>query len=237
LNPNAWKGYLPERLQRRAQIGYYACITQIDQQIGRLLEQMRRMGLLKNTLVIITADHGEMLGDHNLWRKSYAYEGSARIPFVIRFPDDVDWPTGRVHDHVVGLQDVMPTVLDAAGIEIPDTVEGQSLLPILKGESDSFRPYIHGEHFECYAEENAMHYLTDGKEKFIWYPPTGEEQFFNLTTDPQEKHDLTKADGNEERVAVWRQRLVDKLAARPDGFSDGERLITKPFKCEDYFKE
>jgi len=233
LDPNAWEGYLPGHLQHRAQIGYYACITHIDQQIGRLLEELRRMRLANDTFMLMTSDHGEMLGDHHLWRKSYPYEGSARIPVVLRFPRTWDIPTGQISDRVVGLQDVMPTMLDAAGVEIPDTVEGHSVLAPLCGETE-WRAYLHGEHAECYSPDNAMHYLTDGKEKYVWFPPTGQEQLFDLQADPQELHDLAADPANEPRVKPWRERLTKQLAGRPDGFSDGDKLIAKPFDLQFY---
>lgn len=233
LDANAWEGYLPERLQRRAQIGYYASITHIDQQIGRLLEELRRMRLGDDTFMLMASDHGEMLGDHHLWRKSYAYEGSARVPFVLRFPHGWDVRAGQISDRVVGLQDVMPTMLDVAGLDLPDTVEGRSVLGLLRGRSE-WRPYLHGEHSACYAPENAMHYLTDGTTKYVWFPPTGEEQLFDLQADPQELHDLAADPANEPRVKLWRERLIEQLAGRPDGFSDGKQLIAKPFDLQFY---
>ena len=95
LDPNSWHGYISESDQRRAQIGYYGLITQIDFQIGRLLYEMRTRKCLNNTFAVMTADHGEMLGDHNLWRKTYPYEGSTRVPFICRFRSDFDPVSGQ----------------------------------------------------------------------------------------------------------------------------------------------
>ena len=72
-----------------------------------------------------------------------------------------------------------------------------------------------------------MHYLTDGKEKYIWFPVTGEEQFFDLTRDRQELHNLADDPSHAQRVALWGNRLIELLAARPDGFSDGQQLLRK----------
>jgi hypothetical protein len=73
-----------------------------------------------------------------------------------------------------------------------------------------------------------VQYVTDGHEKFIWNPITGDQQFFDLDADPQETRDLIDDPASQERVELWRQRLIDRLAGRGDGFSDGEKLITKP---------
>jgi len=73
-----------------------------------------------------------------------------------------------------------------------------------------------------------MQYLTDGKEKYIWYPTIGEEQLFDLENDRQELHDLAADPANESRVKVWRDRLIKLLGDRGDGFSDGEKLLLRP---------
>ena len=182
------------------------------------------MGLLNDTLIIFTADHGDMMGDHHLHRKTYAYEGSARIPFVVRYPAGTDLPSG-IFEHTVGLQDVMPTILEAVGIPIPDSVTGTSVFQAIRGEE--WREFIHGEHSPCYSADEAMHYLTDGKEKFIYFPKSGDEQFFDLVKDRQELHDLAGDPAHSDRVAMWRKRLIDLLAERGDGFSDGEKLLRK----------
>ena len=128
-------------------------------------------------------------------------------------------------DHIVGLQDVTPTIYDAAGIEPPQGVTGRSVLDAIRAKP--WREFLHGKHSPCYSLAEAMHYLTDGKEKYVWFPVTGEEQLFDLVSDRDEMLDLAKARANAARVARWRKRLVDLLGRRGDGFSDGERLILR----------
>jgi len=224
----AWRGRLSDRAGHEMRAGYMGLITHIDYDMGRLFESIgRTLGreLLDNTLCVFVSDHGDMMGDHHLLRKSYAYEGSARIPFVVRYPEGSDLPAGTF-DAVVGLQDVMPTVLDAAGVDPPPEMTGRSVFDAVRGEG--LREFIHGEHSPCYDDANAMHYLTDAREKYIWRPVTGAEQLFDLTDDPHELRDLSGDPGRAERVATWRRRLIEKLATRGDGFSDGQRLLRKP---------
>lgn len=220
LSPTAWKGRLDPEQNRRMRIGYMGNIIHIDDQLGYLMSQ----GLMDDTCVLFTADHGDMMGDHHLHRKSYAFEGSARIPFLIKYPKNLDIPTGSF-DQVVGLQDVMPTLLEIAGVEAPPTVKGRSVLKAVRGEE--WRPFLHGEHSPCYSPDNAMHYLTDGKEKYIWYPVRGEEQFFDLTSDRNELKDLASDLAAADSVASWRNRLIQLLADRGDGFSDGKKLLVR----------
>jgi arylsulfatase A-like enzyme len=221
---NAWCGRLPADVLAQSRRAYYAMITHIDAQIGRFIRQCEEL-TEGPTWFVFTSDHGEMLGDHHLFRKTYAYEGSAKIPMIIS-------PPGGARQHMtdapVSHQDIMPTILEAAGVDIPESVEGRSMLPLLSATAADvgWRDYVHGEHSACYHQDMAMQFLTDGKEKYIWYTRTGEEQLFNLVDDPNELHDRTENPGSRERLLLWRSRMVDELAPRTeDGLSDGKQLV------------
>ena len=221
----AWYGHLTPEQNRRMRAAYMAMVSFIDSQIGRMLTALQRdLRVLDDTLIIFTSDHGDMMGDHHLHRKTYAYEGSARIPFLVRYPKGWDLPTGTFKQPV-GLQDVMPTILEAAGIRAVEGVTGRSIFAAIRGEQ--WREFIHGEHSPCYSTQEAMHYLTDGREKYIWLPASDTELFFDLTVDRQERRNLAKDPAYRERVDMWRNRLIELLAKRGDGFSDGERLIPR----------
>ena len=226
LDTNAWRGELAPHIVHRARAAYFAYLSFLDAQIGRLLENMHRGGLHDDTLVLFTSDHGEMLGDHHLWRKTYAYEASARVPFVLKAPKKMHIDRNVEMDQIVGWEDIMPTFLEAAGAPVPETVEGQSILPLLKDRQADWRPYYHGEHSPCYHPENANQFLTDQRWKYIWNPITGEEQLFDLLADPQECRDLAKVESDE--LARWRQRMVEELAGREEGLSDGKNLLPGP---------
>lgn len=214
----------------RARAGYYGSITHIDHQLGRLLMYLQDKGILDRTLIFFTSDHGDMLGDHHLWRKTYAYEGSAHIPMIVRLPPDL-YPTQiRQVDEPVTLQDVMPTLLEAAGIPIPDAVDGQSLLPLMQGCATGWRSFVHGEHSTCYAEEQEMQYLTDGAFKYIWLPRIGEEMLFDLVNDPYERENLADNPVYHEVLVSWRKRLVTILEPRNLGLTDGEQLLNQSGK-------
>jgi len=224
LSRGAWYGRLtPEQLQRM-RAGYMGSVSHIDYQLGYMMERLRTE-LGDNVLWVFTSDHGDMQGDHHLLRKSYAYEGSARIPLLLQYPAGLNLPSGAF-PQVAGLQDVMPTVLDIAAVDIPPSVTGTSLLRAIRGEP--WREFFHGEHSSCYSPANAMHYLTDAREKYIWFPVTGEEQLFDLVHDRQELRNLAGDPAWAERMTLWRGRLIERLAGRGDGFSDGERLLLKP---------
>ena len=212
-------GIADPELLREAQIGYYACITQIDHQIGRVMEQLLLEGELANTYVLFLADHGELLGDHNLYRKSLPYEGSARVPLLIAGPGVAP---GTVSQAPVELMDVMPTLLDGCGIEIPVSVDGKSLLPLARGEDAPWREWLHGEHaWEGYS----VQYVVTRRDKYVWFSRDGREQYFDLAADPQETHDRIADPACRERIDQLRRALIADLVGREEGYTDGERLI------------
>ncbi len=223
-NINAWRGKQSAFRIRRARAGYYGEISFIDSQIGRLRNWLSRHQpeTARNVWILFTSDHGDMVGDHHLWRKTYAYEGSARIPMIVSPP-----PRLRrclpVSDKPVELRDIMPTILDAADVEPPSYLDGRSLLPLMRGEQTEWRPYIHGEHSACYSREQEMHYVTDGKRKYIWLPLIDTEQFFDLEEDPGELNDLSDQPERADEFRLWRGRLIQELEARECGWTkDGD---------------
>jgi arylsulfatase len=204
-----------------ARAGYYGLLNHLDDQIRRIVNPVtgvdRTTG--NNTAIMFVSDHGEMLGDHHLWRKTVPYEPSARIPFLLRAPERFGVRSGTVEDRPVGLPDVMPTVLDLAGVPVPESVEGRSVLPLSRGEDAEWREYIHIEHAPVH------HALTDGREKYIWFAADGREQLFRLADDPTECRDLAADPGEAETLGRWRALLMRELADRPEGFTDGTRLV------------
>ena len=225
MDVNAWRGCVSDIAMQRARVSYFAYLSYLDAQVGRFL-RLARTGGHGETFVLFTSDHGEMLGDHHLWRKTYAYEASARVPFIVQVPSSLGTDNNRTIDELVGWEDIMPTFLDVAGAPIPDTVEGRSVLPLLRGETDGWRDAYHGEHSPCYHLENANQFLTDADWKYIWNPITGDEQLFHLASDPNECQDRSETDVDV--LEGWRERMADVLSGRPEGLSDGKQLTPAP---------
>lgn len=223
-DPNAWQGRRSSDEIHRARAGYYGSVTHIDHQIGRITRYLRDQRLYDETLIIFTSDHGDMLGDHNLWRKTYAYEGSAHVPLIVRLPASMRGDVAAQSSRPVALQDIMPTILDAVGASIPSTVDGRSLMQLFRGDESEWREYIHGEHSMCYDVSAEMQYLTDGRWKYIWFPRTGREQLFDLSVDPYECDEITDVAALE----PWRRRLVDILEPRKCGLVESGRLVRVP---------
>ncbi|MGE7053689.1 sulfatase-like hydrolase/transferase, partial [Paenibacillus glucanolyticus] len=228
-SPITGRGLVPKRRLRKAMAAYYALITHLDHQIGRFLQSLNEYGELHNTVILFTSDHGELLGDHHLFRKSLPYEGSTHVPFIVNDPGNrLGLKRGAVSDSVVELRDIMPSLLEAAGVPVPETVEGKSIWKLALAENEgeidpAWRQHLHGEHAQG---AQSHHWVTDGKEKYIWFSQIGEEQFFDLVHDPKELHNAIADEGCQERIRHWRVVLMQELDGREEGYTDGERLIT-----------
>ncbi len=123
---------------RRSVRDYFACVTGVDEHIGRILKTLEEVGLDKNTIVVFTSDHGEMMGSHGYMQKVVWYDESLRVPFIVRWPEEIKPGIDSLH---MGTPDVLPTFLDLMGLpdQIPDDVEGENYADIFRGES-SERP-------------------------------------------------------------------------------------------------
>lgn len=208
---------------------YYANVTFIDDQVGEIVQALKEKGMYDNALICFTADHGDMLGDHYHWRKTYAYEGSTKIPYIVKWPLSLSKQiqTGTHVDQPVELRDFLPTFLQVAGGEVPADMDGQSLLHLVTGKQQEWRKYIDMEHATCYSPDNYWCALTDGKIKYIWFMYTGEEQLFDLVKDPGEERNVAQAKPYQKQLAEMRQAMVRHLSERGDGFVKDGQLVKR----------
>lgn len=218
-NPSAGVAQIDETTLRRARAGYFGHISHVDQQVAYLLAELDHHGVAADTYICFISDHGEMLGDHHMFRKGYPYEGAARIPMLLAGPG---LEPGQVSDELVELRDIMPTLLECAGVPVPSQVEGRSLLDAARGGSEPVREYLHGEHIMF---GQSLQWLTDSHTKYVWLSGSGREQLFDLDGDPHETHDLALEPAWVETLTCWRTRLIQELIGREEGFTDGHDLV------------
>lgn len=177
--------YSKEEYHRQTLALYYGLVSQIDHNIGRLLQELEDQGLLENTIVVYTADHGEMMGEHRSWTKGLTgYDATIRVPMIIRYPEV--YMGGQRIDKMTCSIDLLPTLLDLAGLEIPGNIQGHSLRPDII-ESDSWREYAFSEIGQ--SPLNAVLTVRSRTQKYVLYRKGGEtiyEQFFDLRLDPWE---------------------------------------------------
>ncbi len=196
---------------------YYALITHLDEQIGKILDALEASGKMDNTYLLFTSDHGLSVGQHGLLGKQNLYDHSMRVPFIIA---GRDIPKGQQIDTDIYLQDAMATALDLAGIDKPDHVEFNSVLPLIGKNREGYYPAIYG----TYMDYQRM-IRKDGY-KMILYPEVPKVRLFDLENDPLEMED--RADQAE--MSTLKKALFGELQQLQQAFGDTLQL-------ERYFPE
>jgi len=165
---------------------YLRCIASVDESVGRVLDYLEANGLAENTLVVYSSDQGFYLGEHGWYDKRWMYEPSLRLPLIVRWPGVID--AGRTDEHLVQNLDFAPTFLAAAGVAVPDDMQGASLVPILEGARDiPWRDSIYYEYFEVGIHNVPPHFgVRTERYKLISYESLAEWELFDLETDPDE---------------------------------------------------
>jgi arylsulfatase A-like enzyme len=211
---------LSEPELRLARQAFYALCTHVDHQIRLVIGTLREEGLLDDTIVVFTSDHGDMLGNHGQFAKGLLYEDSAKVPLIII-------PTAgygqlshhQVDDRLVELRDIMPTLLDLAGITIPESVDGISLLAAPR------REYLYGEHDEG---DMATRMVRSERYKMIYYPVGNRFHLFDLEEDPNELKDLSDDPAHSQIIEELTATLRGYLYGDDLGWVDHGRLIGLP---------
>ena len=203
-----------EAQARQGHAGYYGLCSALDENIGRLLGALDENGLAEDTIVVFTADHGDMLGSHGREYKGVAYEESARIPFLMRYPRAL--PGGVNNGTLVSMVDYMPTLLSMCGVAIPQGVQGQDLSQLILTGSGK-RPesiYCEGQ----LSSEGEWRMVVRGYDKLVVDAKLQPTHFFNLAEDPYELENLLENKSQLRRVdeltAVlksWMHRTGDRV--------------------------
>ena len=197
---------------------YYAMIEMVDDRIGAVLDALERSGQADNTIVIFTSDHGEMMGDHGmLYKGCRFFEGLVHVPLIIRWPG-VSAPGSRT-EALVELIDLAPTILDAAGVDIPRNMQGRSLAGILSGQTTTHKPHVVCEFNEALAGMPYQSHGTmvfDGRYKTCMYHDAGKAEIFDLATDPGEFDSLWGQEGFEKEQIRLMQQHIDAVMATSD---------------------
>ena len=203
---------LPPQVIRRLRQHYYGQITHIDYQLGRFFGELKRLGLYDDAVIVITSDHGEHLGDHQLYGKYTFLESSARVPIILRLPAAHGIYNRRV-DAPALTADIAPTLLELAGLQPDARMDGRSLLDLPPQRL-------------IFGETRDAVFATDGSLKYIYYFAGGVEQLFDPQSDPDDRHNLA----NEPACAAAKAALKSSLIAYLDAnerpaLVDGQLLV------------
>jgi len=189
---------------------YYGMISELDEQIGRIMSTLEKEGLLKNTLIVFAGDNGLAMGQHGLLGKQNLYEHSIRVPMIFSGPGI---PKNVRNNSFVYLSDITPTIYDYLKIKAPKTVEAKSLSSIIRNPTKAVRDQI----YNVYGHWSRSLKTKDGY-KLILYNVDGvlKSQLFNLKTDPWEKHNLAQDKNQQGRILLMRERLKKEMLEKHD---------------------
>lgn len=156
----------------------------IDQQMGRIMECLKEQEIADNTIIVFTTDHGELLGDHGIWMKGpFHYEELVKIPFIMRWPKGI--PGNQVTDSLINQVDIVPTILEAIGLDVPEHIDGVSALPMLQKNVDTARDYTI---VECTDDPDTLRLKTvvTKDRKLTYYHGKDFGELYDLEKDPDE---------------------------------------------------
>lgn len=194
---------------------YYGMVTCVDDQVGQLMESLSHHGLADNTIVVFVSDHGEMMGSHHMFNKGCLEEEAVRIPMLLRAPGRVR-PSANTK-HLATLIDVMPTVLELCGLDVPQTVQGRSLMPILRGERETVGDNV------AFIETGGLHIgiRTPTHKYGMALSPdrtaiaNGRVCFYDLSADPYEERNLADTGKQSDVADDLRARLMSWHESTP----------------------
>jgi arylsulfatase len=198
-----------ERMERVMTAKYFGAVTNVDDNIGRIFRELERLGMMDNTIILFSADHGNMLGEHARWFKGLEYDGSARIPLLWRGPKGAPENTGRVEDKIIENTDLMPTVLEAAGIPIPERVQGRSFLKLARGRDPEWKD-------RCFSQlHTGMVRTQQWKMIDNSLNLSRDLELYDVRNDPREERNLAGDAKNRELIAEFSAQLKRFRADKP----------------------
>jgi len=218
---------------------YYASVSSVDRNVGRLVAKLDEWGLSSRTVVIFTSDHGYMIGHHGLWHKGNAewlvegktgrrpnmFDDATRVPLLVCWPGVV--APGTTIEHVVSNLDLFPTILEMVGLGVPANLEirGRSVLPLLRGQSVPWDDTLFGQYDMHHGQVARMRMIRTPEWKLVrHFEPEGQDELYHLAKDAGETRNLAgsaepghraQRDGLARRLEAWMSRIGDRAASAP----------------------
>jgi len=209
-----------EEAVRRELRDYYADITCLDAQIGRIVQALKDIGESDNTIIVFTGDQGVAIGSHGLMGKQNLYEDSMRVPVIFAGPGV---PQGKASDAFAYHFDIYPTICELTGATAPADIDGKSLLGVMQGKAEGVRDAI------LLGYKGFQRSVRRGQWKLIRYPEVNKTQLFDLQADPREIQDLAGDPALADKV----KELMALMAAEQKRFGDGQPLeVANPQPAE-----
>ena len=206
-----WRFDTPERYQEYM-IRYYRLITEVDAAVGRLVDELKAQGVYEKTLIVFIGDNGYFHGDRGLADKWYPYEQALRVPLIVRDPRLPAPRRGMTSDRLALNLDIAPTIVAAAGLAVPEPMQGRDLSPLyLGGATPAWRDEFFYEHPTITSRDRipSSHAVVRQDWKYVSWPEFGHEQLFDLRKDPTELTNLATRPAHATRRAAMQRKLED----------------------------
>jgi arylsulfatase A-like enzyme len=228
LRPNA------EGADRRDIAGYYAHITAIDRDVGRLMDALDRLGLADNTILVFSSDHGDMLWAHGRTKKQQPWEESIRVPLIVRWPARV--PAGQVSDLLISIADYTPTLLGLAGVPVPTEMNGLDLSATLLRRSEFEQSSVFINEYVSFDQARAYQPWRGVRTRRFTYARwlQGGRLLYDNLNDPYQLHNLAHEAGHEPLIDELEGELQGWLHRLGDGFLPGEEHIRRLGQWEEW---
>ena len=200
--------YGTERRKERLR-GYFAAVSAMDEQVGRILDVLEDKGLADNTVIIFTSDNGMCMGQHGVWGKGNGtfpmnmYDSSIKVPFLISYPKLI--PAGTVRSHMVSAYDLFPTLIHLAGLNMPADVSlpGKSFVNCLNSEKEKQKD----EEIVVFDEYGPVRMIRNREWKYVHRYPYGKHELYHISVDSLEEHNLYGDPQYENQVITMKNRM------------------------------
>jgi arylsulfatase A-like enzyme len=229
--PEIFRG-LTEGEKKGIIASYYSSSEFMDKNIGKVLQAIKDLNLDENTMVIYISDNGYMLYDHKRFEKHMMWEEAVKSPMIIK-----GYQKNKTTAALTGFIDIAPTICEAVGVDSPESFQGKSFLPVVKGRQKEYKDYVFAEYLEdnkaMVASKNWKYIFTTGKRDLglqyaTGYGPTGlEERLYNLKKDPDESHDVSGKQENQNKLKFLRRKMLEIfMGTHPDAENVPPKLNT-----------
>ena len=217
-DPERWLDYWKPNLEDMQRV-YYAMTHALDRNVGRVLEELTRLGLDRDTIVVFTSDHGETFGAHGRIYKLTFYDEACRVPMLVRWPGQI--PAGLDSDACMASPDTMPTLLGLLDLPIPEDVEGMDLAPLARGLDGPEPPFAFLQgmgHTVAWQDGFEWRAVRDKRYTYANYRVDGHELLFDNVDDPLQSRNLADDPARRGTLDTYRGKLRGKMAGLNDTF-------------------
>jgi len=209
---------VPADTVRKGRELYYGLTQWLDEQIGMVLDALAKSDLADNTIVVYTTDHGENMGEHDLWWKNCMFDHAARVPLIVSWPKR--WNPGQRRTQACSLLDLMQTVAELAGADVPKDCNGQSMVKWLDRPATKWKDMAVSEYY-AHNIASGFAMLRMGRFKYVYHTPAdadhpAEHELYDLHADPCEFHNLASESAHKDRIRKMHAALVNEIGEHPD---------------------